>query len=100
MVLSQVSVENETLYIHGDLNFHTVMTIHRDSFAKLENMPVWNINLGKLSACNSAALALILEWVNVAKRKKREIRIGDFPLDLLSIAKAAGIEELLQRYSI
>ena len=43
----------------------------------------------------SAALALLLEWVDQARRARRRIRFAGVPAAVLEIARVSNVAELL-----
>jgi phospholipid transport system transporter-binding protein len=48
-----------------------------------------------VDTANSAALALLLEWVDQAHRGRRRIRFAGVPAAVLEIAKASNVADLL-----
>lgn len=56
---------------------------------------VWNFELGQLIGTDSAALALILEWVKLGTQQARSIKLHNIPPSILSLAQVAGVDEIL-----
>ena len=52
-----------------------------------------SIDLSKITDCNSAGLALMLEMVKHARSNNIELHFENLPDTLLTIAKAYGVEE-------
>ncbi len=84
--------------ISGTVDFSTVPDLLRQSqgfFAATDasaNNTV-SIDLSQVDACNSAALALMLEIVKKAQQKNIEAQFENLPAILLTIAKAYGVEK-------
>ena len=53
------------------------------------------IDLSGVTKVDSAALALLIEWLRQARRQKHSIRIEGIPDKLLSIARLTGVEEII-----
>ncbi len=51
------------------------------------------VDLSKITVCNSAGLALVLEMVKQARNHNITLHFENLPETLLTIAKAYGIEE-------
>ena len=51
-----------------------------------------SIDLSKITDCNSAGLALMLEMVKLARSNNIELHFENLPEALLTIAKAYGVE--------
>jgi phospholipid transport system transporter-binding protein len=95
MTIATVKDENKCLYIAGDLNFQTVMQVWKDSLPLMNKYSTLNLDFSGVKQANSAALALLLEWLHFAKQCQKPISFNQLPAQLRSIASVAGIEELL-----
>ncbi len=51
------------------------------------------MDLSKITVCNSAGLALILEMVRQAHNQNIELHFKNWPVTLLTIAKAYGVDD-------
>lgn len=51
------------------------------------------MDLSKITVCNSAGLALILEMVSQADNYNIELHFENWPVTLLTIAKAYGVDD-------
>ena len=51
------------------------------------------MDLSKITVCNSAGLALILEMVRQARNHNIELHFKNWPVTLLTIAKAYGVDD-------
>jgi len=50
-----------------------------------------------ITASDSAGLAVLLEWLSVAKRAGRSLRYAQLPRGLTALARISEVEELLER---
>ena len=91
----QFIVTNDHITLTGVINFSNVTTIYNESVSQLEKYTVWNFDFSNVKSSNSAALALMVEWLKLAKKSNKSIQFTHLPLDLLSIARASGMEKLL-----
>ena len=77
--------------------FRTVTPLDRAArkpFAKLKDVEV---DLAGVTRCDSAALALLLEWAGRAQRSGSVLRYRNLPAALLAIAAISEVEDLLPR---
>lgn len=80
--------------ISGELDFKTSQALSAD-ISSWPNSGEINVDLAEVGHCNSAALALLLEWMKIAQQKDRQIKYHNTPEQLLIIARAYGIEQQL-----
>jgi phospholipid transport system transporter-binding protein len=82
--------------INGELDFDSVPTVLAESkvlFGKDQADLI--IDLSGMQRGNSAALGLMLEWINVARQQNRQIRFRNVPDDLIAIAHVSDLDSLL-----
>ena len=53
------------------------------------------INLQQVSTVDSAALALLLEWLRWGRSERRAVAFQNLPEKLVAIARLSGVDELL-----
>jgi len=103
--LSQAEIiqqSQQKYLISGTVDFSTVPELMRRAkdFLKSTGKPVTGqaavekvlIDLSKITDCNSAGLALMLEMVKHARSNNIELHFENLPDTLLTIAKAYGVE--------
>lgn len=81
--------------VRGALNFASVGPIERVARPLLAAAPEAVVDLDGVESANSAALALLLEWVDQARRASRRIRFARVPVAVLEIARVSNVAELL-----
>src|ERR1700751_5966509 len=98
-VFRLVSASEGSLSAEGRLTFASarracdlgVQALDRASGTKLE------IDCRGISASDSAGLAVLLEWLGVAKRAGRSLRYTHRPEGLAALAAISDVRELLER---
>lgn len=90
-----IILKDGSLMISGDINFATVMTLWEQSLPLLEKQTHCQIDFSNVRLANSTSLALILEWIKYANQHAKTIQFNHLPVQVMSIAKAAGLEKLL-----
>ncbi len=85
----------ERASIAGVLDFGTVgALLETGSVAILAGQAAF-IDLGGVTATDSAGLALLLEWLSVARDAKRSLRYENVPIQLQQLARLSEVEELI-----
>jgi phospholipid transport system transporter-binding protein len=89
----KLAVEHSDGYIrlNGPLDFSTVAEL-LDSGMDWPSEGDIHIDLAGIGHSNSAGLALLLEWLQKAQQKGRQIKYHNVPEQLLGIARAYGID--------
>ncbi len=87
----------DRLEVYGDLNFQTVVKIWQQSQSLLEGQII-KIDLKHVKCVNSAGLVLLLEWIRYARKMQRTIQFFHIPPQLIFIAKAANINNIIMPY--
>lgn len=90
-----ITKRNEVFIISGELNFTTVMSLWVNSLALLTPHQEIHFDLSEVSQCNSAGLALLLEWLKHAKLANQTITFKNIPQTILAIAKLANLTSVL-----
>jgi ABC-type transporter Mla MlaB component len=100
---AEIIQQNQQKYIiSGAVDFSTVPGLMQSvtdifkSFKKLSNANAKTgitMDLSKITICNSAGLALILEMVRQASNYNIELHFENWPVTLLTIAKAYGADD-------
>lgn len=94
---ANISFKDNKLFLQGELNFSNVMFVYEKSLPTLTSSPQYIIDFSELKSTDSSGLALITEWIKLAKKHHKRIQFLHLPNDLLLIAKAAGMEQILMK---
>lgn len=93
----QISGGEGRFRISGELSFKTVNLVLEESRDSIfaHTGPTVEIDLGEVSRADSAGLALLLQWMRMARSSQLNILFRHLPEQLLAIAHAGDLEELL-----
>jgi len=82
--------------LHGPLTFETVPGLFRDLEERVKReAAVECIDLAEVTAADSAALALLLEWQARARANGRKLTVRNAPGGLLRLARLCEAVDLL-----
>jgi phospholipid transport system transporter-binding protein len=81
--------------LEGVLDFATVTRLAASGTALFERDAVIDIDLAAVEAANSAGLALLLEWMSVARARGARLTYRNLPDALTRIAAVSNLASLL-----
>jgi phospholipid transport system transporter-binding protein len=79
----------------GALRFGTVSALLRYGATAIGDGHAAVIDLSAVSASDSSGLALLIEWLSVAKQARRALRYENVPEQLKELARLSDVESLL-----
>jgi phospholipid transport system transporter-binding protein len=83
------------ILVSGELTFNTAASgidMTEELFAETANL---DVDLSEVTHSDSAGLALLIEWIRQAEKLNKPIRYFNMPSQMLAMAEASGLEELL-----
>ncbi len=88
--------DDGTVAVAGALTFDTVPRVFEQSTAWLERPggPI-SIDLREVSRADSAGLALLVEWLRLAKTKGRSLKFVNAPEQVKSLIRVNGLDRAL-----
>jgi phospholipid transport system transporter-binding protein len=92
---AHIDYQQDSLQVSGELNFVTVVALWRESVARLPGYAALVFDMAKVTGCNNAGLALMLEWLKYARHANKKITFNNIPANLASIIKVAGINKMV-----
>lgn len=92
---AEIILVGNQLCLSGELNFLNVMTVYQKSLPLINQTNNLQFDFSRLTSSNSAGLALIIEWTKLARSLNKTISLYHLSADILSIAKAAGLDTLV-----
>jgi phospholipid transport system transporter-binding protein len=97
---SQTSVSSSgepgVLRVSGELTFSTVTTALEQSRPLLQSAQGWLVmELSEVGRVDSAGLALLIQWMRMARGQSVDILFRHVPQQLLAIARASDLETVL-----
>ncbi len=96
MVEPDISLQPDgSLRVSGDLVFGTVAVLLNRGIGLLDRSDRHIIDLSDVEHCDSAGLALLLEWLDYGRSKSFEVSFRGLPPGLLRIAGLSNATGLL-----
>ena len=86
---------SKLFHVAGELTFATVNGLLEQGPKLFENHHELKIDLTEVTRSDSAGLALLIDWMRLAKEASKEIMFYNVPDQILAIAHASGVDELL-----
>lgn len=90
-----VDAQGNVVSLSGELSFSTVKQVLEESTTLFSPIIDLDIDLSKVNRSDSAGLALLVHWMRVAKQENKKIVFHNIPSQMLAIADASGLNELL-----
>ena len=97
--MSAAAPTAEVLKLEGALSFETLPRVLADSaaYAARDDVPDrLTIDFSAITAVDSSAVALLLEWRRESARRKKTLLFVNLPANLVSLAELYGVAELIQ----
>jgi phospholipid transport system transporter-binding protein len=88
-------LEGDRSQVSGWLHFTTVATLLPLGTDAIERGRAAVIDLAAVTGSDSSGLALLIEWLSVARRAGRSLRYEHIPSQLQQLARLSEVEELL-----
>lgn len=93
----QTLLSQGRILISGALTFTTVARVLAASHLLFPPEGPWHCDFSQVTACDSAGVALLVEWLKWARQKRVQVRFDHLPQQLESIAMTAGLRTLLEQ---
>jgi len=95
--MSPVTFKDRFIHVAGALTVDTVSQVLEASQPFITG-ELKGVNLGGVSEVDSAALALVVEWLRIARKLGIEIGFEQIPPVLLDLAQSSGFEEIVPTF--
>lgn len=86
---------NGRFKIRGPLNAETVSALLERSDELFKGTTKLELDLSGVPEGDSAGLALLIEWLRLAKQHQQELHYANLPTQIAALAKISEVEELL-----
>lgn len=86
---------NGRFKLSGPLQAETVSALLERSEALFKGCPKLDLELADVLEGDSAGLALLIEWLRLARQNKQEIHFANLPTQIAALAKISEVDELL-----
>lgn len=90
---AHLDLSGDTLSIHGELDFDTVVALVEPGEQWLTRQPEGRIDLAGVRFSNSAGVVLLLAWQRAAQQP---LRLENVPPSLISMIKLGGLKDIFQ----
>jgi phospholipid transport system transporter-binding protein len=87
--------DGERSLVNGVMHFTTVTALLRTGSEAIANGRAAVIDLAGVKDSDSAGLALLIEWLSIARAAQRSLRYENIPAQLRQLARLSDVEELL-----
>jgi phospholipid transport system transporter-binding protein len=87
--------EGERSRVVGVMHFTTVTALLQVGSEAIANGRAAVIDLAGVKDSDSSGLALLIEWLSVARAARRALRYENIPTQLHQLARLSDVEELL-----
>ena len=81
--------------VSGALNAETVGALLERSEESFKGSPKLELDLAGVPEGDSAGLALLIEWLRLARQNKQDIHFANVPAQIAALAVISEVEELL-----
>lgn len=93
--IANIVFNDNQFSVSGELGFSNVMSLYEQSLPQLERCAELNFDFSQVKSSDSSGLALIIEWMRFAKQHQRPIHFTHVSNEIMSIAKAAGLDKFM-----
>jgi phospholipid transport system transporter-binding protein len=83
------------ILVSGELSFDTAVSGIAMTEQLFAETAILDVDLSDVTHSDSAGLALLIEWMRQAQQLNKPIRYFNMPAQMLAMAEASGLEELL-----
>lgn len=100
MTLNAVTIHNHPagFNLHGDLNFTNVMPLYQQGaklIAGFNPTSLVQIDFSGLTSANSAAIALMVDWLRYAKKAGKSLQFLNLSSEIQSLLQAAEMNHVI-----
>jgi phospholipid transport system transporter-binding protein len=81
--------------VSGVLDASTAREMLEQSEARFEQFAGLDIDLGGVGESDSAGLALLIEWLRLARQWQKEIHFANVPAQIEALARISEVEDLI-----
>ncbi len=81
--------------ITGELGFATVSEAVSESSGLFDGDSEITVDLINVNHVDSAGIALLIEWLGIAKHQTKKLEYRNIPEQMLAIARISGLEGVL-----
>ncbi len=87
--------DSQVYNVSGELTLETATAVLSKSTSLFDTAARLDIDLANVTRADSAGLALLVSWMRQARQGSKPIEFQHVPAQMLAIAKASGLDEIL-----
>lgn len=88
--------DGSTLIVSGEIDFDNGGAVLDQGRLAIEATPELTVDLSRVSHSNSVGLAILIEWLAVARRSGHKVTFAGVPKGLLQLAEVCQVNEILR----
>ncbi len=92
--------QTQTCEVTGDMTFEQAMQVFESINISAINLNDITIDLGAVEQSDSAALAIMLEWTNQARKNRKKVSFSHVPEQLMRLIEMTHLDEILNLASV
>ena len=81
--------------VSGVLDASTAADVLEQSESRFAQEPQIDVDLGGVGESDSAGLALLIEWLRVARQSGKQIHFANVPAQIQALARISEVEDLI-----
>jgi phospholipid transport system transporter-binding protein len=81
--------------VSGVLDASTAREVLEQSESRFEQFKELDVDLGGVGESDSAGLALLIEWLRIARQGEKTIRFANVPAQIEALARISEVEDLI-----
>jgi len=89
------SLGNGRFRVSGVLDASTAREVLEQSESRFSQSKDIDIDLGGVGESDSAGLALLIEWLRIARHEEKSIRFANVPAQIEALARISEVEDLI-----
>lgn len=89
------SLSDGRFRVSGVLDASTVTRVLSESEEKFRGLPRVDVDLSAVTESDSSGLALLLEWLRLARKAGQKIHFDDVPEQIMALARISEVDDLL-----
>jgi phospholipid transport system transporter-binding protein len=88
---------NGRFKVRGPLDAETATALLERSEEAFRGSKSLEIDLGGVPEGDSAGLALLIEWIRLARKQKQQLQFKNLPTQIAALARISQVDELLMQ---
>lgn len=90
-----VRQDGDTLAVTGEIDFGSAEAALEQGRAAIESTANLTVDLSGVTQSNSAGLAVLIEWLGIARRSGHAVTFTGVPTGLRQLAEVCQVDQLL-----